>query len=180
MTTVNEQHDLLKAEVVKLFEHLQKIKHEVASIKHPLSEINHFHTVADQLTAIVEATEEATEIIMEATEDIGNSATELGKGADAKGVVEYSGRITDKTNQIFEACSFQDITGQRISKIVKEMNLIEGTLNSLVVILGEEGLKTLPLVDKEIDDGSGDDIAMHGPELDGEGVSQDEIDKMFD
>lgn len=176
----HQQYVILKKEVVHLFEHLQKIKKEVASIKHPHSKMDHFNTVADQLSAIVSATEDATETIMEAAEGVNKITGELREEIKYKGAVDTFDRITDKTNLIFEACSFQDITGQRISKIVKEMNLIEGTLNSLVVILGENGLEALPLEEKVIDNGSGDDIDMHGPDLNGQGVSQDDIDKLFD
>lgn len=177
--SIDDQYVTLKKEVVHLFEHLQKIKEEVASIKHPNSNIDHFGTVADQLTAIAKATEDATETIMESTEGINNVLTELREQIKYAGAAYYFDRIADKIGLIFESCSFQDITGQRITKIIKEMNLIEGTLNSLVVILGERGLAALPLDEKKIDDGSKGDIAMQGPQLSGKGVSQDDIDKLF-
>ncbi|OHC75707.1 MAG: hypothetical protein A3G18_03350 [Rhodospirillales bacterium RIFCSPLOWO2_12_FULL_58_28] len=177
--SVNNQYDILKKEVVHLFEHLQKIKKEVASIKHPNLNIDHFGTVADQLTAIAKATEDATETIMESTEGINDVILELREQIKYAGAAYYFDKMAGKISLIFEACSFQDITGQRIAKIVKEMNLIEGTLNSLVVILGEGGLAALPLDEKKINDGSDGDVVMTGPQLNNEGVSQSDIDKLF-
>ncbi|HEB79322.1 MAG TPA: hypothetical protein ENI79_02460 [Rhodospirillales bacterium] len=176
----SEQYATLKVEVVRLFEHLQKIKKEVAAIKHPRSNIDCFSSVADQLNAIVKATEEATETIMESTEDVMGVVDDLKEEIKYEGASVHFDKITEKTNLVFEACSFQDITGQRISKIVKEMNLIEGALNSLVVIIGEEGLKALPLEGAGIHESEDGDVPMHGPQLEGEGVSQEDIDKLFD
>ena len=68
---------------------------------------------------------------------------------------------------VFEACSFQDITGQRISKVVKSVTDVEDRLNALIEVKP----------DKEKTE---DEKLLHGPALEGEGISQDEIDKLFD
>lgn len=175
-----DQFATLKEQVIKLFVYLQKVKQEIASIKHPRSKVDHFNTVADQLDAIVDATEEATNTIMESTESITDAVADLKGRIDTPEAGESFARIAECASSIFEACSFQDITGQRISKIVNTINLIEGTLNSLVVIIGEKGLAALPL-DEEADDRTEDgEESLHGPALEGEGVTQEEIDKMFD
>ena len=177
----DQQFDALKAEVVRLFDAIQKIKSEIAAIKHPKSDFDHFNTVADQLQAIVGSTEMATNDIMEATEVILSATAEAeadGTSEDARKAALQ--RITDSTNHIFESCSFHDITGQRISKIVKTMNLIEGTLNSLVVLVGEQGLAALPMEVRKVDDTDVEGEPLHGPALGSEGFSQADIDKLFD
>ena len=178
---VDFQLDALKVEVVRLFACIQKIKAELASIKHPLAQVDHFDTVADQLNAIVASTEGATHSIMEATEAILAGVAQAQEHPEAMALKPELFAIGNAANRIFESCAFHDITGQRISKIVRTMHLIEGTLNSLVVIMGEDALAALPTdvvksVEKEDVDGS----PLHGPALGNEGFSQADIDKLFD
>ena len=157
-----DQLNALRAEIAKLYDYLQRIKHEIASIKHPRSEIDHFTKVADQLTAIVAATEEASNIIMESSKTIQETVSEMSemvRYAEAQG---HYDQITNAVNRIFEACAFQDITGQRISKIIKTMNLIEGTIASLIVIVGVNDVIPLPVsADDPLkrDDG----VGLYGP-----------------
>lgn len=176
----DQQLDSLKAEILRLFELIQKIKQEIASIKHPKASTDHFNTVADQLNAIVGTTEMATQDIMEATEAIQNAAAEVRSHPEAAAFAESLGKINDATGRIFESCSFHDLTGQRISRIVRTMNAIEGTLNQLVVIVGEQGLAALPLAEKKVEQEDECGTPLHGPALEGQGFSQEDIDKLFD
>jgi len=173
------QYHILSEKIVELYQYMQRIKSEIAAVKHPNSPVDHFNRVADQLNAIVQATENATNTIMGETESMTVIAGELKDKIRIDEVTERLDRLVDHSNRIFEACTFQDITGQRISKIVKTMNLLEGTLNSLVVIIGEDGIAALPITKFDAADES-DDVPMDGPALDGEGVSQADIDAMFD
>ncbi|MEO5335494.1 MAG: protein phosphatase CheZ [Magnetospirillum sp. WYHS-4] len=176
----DRQLDALKVEVVRLFECIQKIKGELASIKHPMAQVDHFNTVADQLNAIVGSTEMATQSIMEATEAILTGVAQAQEHPESGALKPELFGIANAANRIFESCAFHDITGQRISKIVRTMLLIEGTLNSLVVIMGENALAALPTnVVKTIEREDVDGSPLHGPALGSEGISQDEIDKLF-
>ncbi|MEO5375930.1 MAG: protein phosphatase CheZ [Alphaproteobacteria bacterium] len=174
----NKQVDALRAEIGKLYDYLQKIKLEIASIKHPRSQIDQFGKVADQLATIVAATEDATNTIMEASETINAVVAELDEMVRYPEATAQHQRIIDAINRIFEACSFQDITGQRISKIIKTMNLIEGTVNSLIVIVGSDSVAVpLPMIaaaDEPLKNDNG--IGLYGPSS---GVSQEDIDKLF-
>ena len=171
------QHAALKGEVVKLFQAIQEIKSELAEIKHPGSDADHFETVADQLNEIVHETEKASNTIMQAAEGITDIANKLQTSIKYKGALFMFQDMFGHANTIFEACAFNDITGQRITKITKVVNLIEGTLNSLVAVVGKEGLAALPLAETSpIKD---DDVPMDGPAIGGGGVSQAEIDKLF-
>lgn len=173
------QYDELSRQIVQLYEYMERIKSEIATVKHPNAPVDHFNKVADQLNAIVGATEDATNTIMEATEATSNIAESLKDRIRIGEVTDDLDKIVEHTNKVFEACTFQDITGQRISKIVKTMNLLEGTLSSLVVIIGSDSIAALPVKGEEKPDG--DDVPMDGPALEGEeSVSQADIDAMFD
>lgn len=178
-----QQMEVLAEQIRHLVLYITKIKKELAAIKHPKSSVDHFNTVADQLNTICETTEEATNTIMESAETILTAVDELSANVKYPDAQNSCTAIMDNTNKIFESCSFHDLTGQRISKIVRIMNRLEGTLDSLVEIVGVKGLGEMPIdSDETIEDVIGmkdGDIAMHGPQTMNEAVSQDDIDALF-
>jgi len=177
------QLDILTDQILLLVDYITKIKQELAAIKHPKSSVDHFNTVSEQLNTIVQTTEDATNTIMESAEDILNQVDDLGTKIKYSEADNSFNAIVDSTNKIFESCSFHDLTGQRISKIVRIMTRLENTLDSLVEIVGPKGLEEMPVNDDEtiedvigMKDGS---IAMHGPQVTGQEVSQNDIDALF-
>jgi chemotaxis protein CheZ len=90
--------------------------------------------------------------------------------------------LLDQTNangaDAFEACSVQDITGQRISKVVKSVTYVEDWVNALIEVWGKDEIDKIEFKpDKKKTE---DEKLLHGPALEGEGISQDDIDKLFD
>ena len=79
-----------------------------------------------ELEAVVQATEAAADRILEAAEAIGDWA--------ASGQREPAGieLLTSKVNAIFEACSFQDLTGQRIRRAIDHLQRVETLLEGLM------------------------------------------------
>jgi len=67
--------------------------------------------------AVVGGTEEATQQILEAAEAIDNAASALSKVNTPDQQKLLSEEIQERVVSIFEACNFQDLTGQRISKV---------------------------------------------------------------
>jgi chemotaxis protein CheZ len=77
-----------------------------------------------------------------------------------------------------EACSFQDLTGQRINKIVGSMKFVEERVNVMADLCGREEVQALTdqwELPQQVDDG----VALDGPQRAGVGISQDEIDQLF-
>ncbi|MDG1708029.1 MAG: protein phosphatase CheZ, partial [Emcibacteraceae bacterium] len=127
-----------------------------------------------ELDAIVEATESATDTIMQAAEDIMSCDIEESDG--------YKEHVNTELMKIFEACSFQDITGQRISKVVKTLNHVEDRVSKLIAILGITNKDGTPIDAKPILDpdaeGSDEDL-LNGPALAGEGIDQSDVDSLM-
>jgi chemotaxis protein CheZ len=168
----------LVGEVMTLFASMQTFRRELASIRHPKQEEDRFDTIAEQLDAIVAATEEATNVIMDAIERISDMIIERRSELDGAGLSEWADGIDTEFQKVFEACSFQDITGQRIGKVVEELKFMNDKLASMVDIWGPEALSKEPLLGKADDTPEGE--VLEGPALEGKGVSQDDIDKLFD
>jgi Chemotaxis phosphatase, CheZ len=78
--------------------------------------------------------------------------------------------------EILTACSFQDITGQRTTKVVNTLRYLEQRVNSMLEIWGVDSLKGL-VAPVEIGDTRPDAHLLNGPSL--EGVSQDDVDALL-
>lgn len=139
----------------------------LATRSHDVSD-KHIPTATDELDAVIGATETASAAIMDSCEAIQSFVD----GADEG----LKNNVVGETMKIFEACSFQDITGQRISKVVNTLREIEGTVDKLLGLFGSDESKPLPEME---DMRSEDEKLLNGPQLDGQGVSQDEIDKLL-
>ena len=80
-----------------------------------------------ELEAVVQATEAAANRIMEAAEAIGDW---LREGKNDPASMEA---VNEKVNAIFEACSFQDVTGQRIRRAIQHLQQVETMLTDMPV-----------------------------------------------
>lgn len=167
---------VLKKELVGLFGHLQKIRKELAALNPPGAE-DHFGSMSEQLDAIVRATESATNTIMESVEGVDNLMNDARAATEDPAMRGLFDQVTDKVNMVFEACSFQDITGQRVTKVVNSLKFVEERINSIIFTWGKDELTQVVVEIKEEKDP--DKKLLHGPQLPGQGVSQAEVDKML-
>ncbi len=78
-----------------------------------------------ELEAVVQVTEQAANTIMEAAEAIGDW---VAAGRDAA----MAPAIVERVNAIFEACAFQDLTGQRIRRAIQHLQQVEGALKTML------------------------------------------------
>lgn len=79
-----------------------------------------------ELEAVVQTTEAAADRILEAAEAIG------GWAADGQRDPASLDLLTSKVNAIFEACSFHDLTGQRVHRAIDQLRRIETLLEALM------------------------------------------------
>ncbi len=125
----------------------------------------HLPAAMNQIGVIVETTENAANQIMAAVDDM----LEAGEAMDS---AAYRALVERQCLVILEACAFQDLTGQRIAKIVETLLTLEDRLAGLVAALGEGGEHEAPAPDDA-------PILLNGPAMPGEGVDQDDIDRLF-
>ena len=106
----------------KVQEQLQAMRAELAQVVNN-DPSSHELNSGVELEAVIRITEAAANKIMEAAESI---VQRLDQQPDANG--ETSGAIRQQLNAIFEACSFQDLTGQRVRRAIDRLARIEGRL----------------------------------------------------
>lgn len=176
-----EQCDKLKIELDLIHDAIARTKKEIAVLHGKSFNGAEMAKVTGELGAVVGGTEEATQQILEAAEAIDNAATALAKNTSPDQQKLLSEEIQERVVAIFEACNFQDLTGQRISKVMATMKFIEQHIMEMMEIWGGvDAIKAHapPIVDTR----EGDDKLLNGPKLDGDvgHASQDDIDALFD
>ena len=180
MDALQSQHEKLRSEILNLFKYIQKMRSEIAQINMRLDERTHFQSASEHLDEIVASTERATDGILEQLEEIDNVAGEIRECGDADRIAELCDQINQKTMAAIESCTFQDITGQRVGRIVKSLQFVEERVDAMVELWGRNDIEEiLEQLGEEIELPAGDEALLNGPQLPGESISQDEIDKLF-
>ena len=167
-----------KKELDQIYEAIAKTKTEIASLNGAGMNLGN-SSPQDELDAVVLGTESATNQILSAVEQVEADATVL---ADTlvgdEGLLATN--IQEKVLSIYEACNFQDITGQRITKVVEALRFVSERTDRMIDIWG--GMDSFDGVDAEpLDTREGDDRLKNGPSLetDDDAASQDDIDALF-
>jgi chemotaxis protein CheZ len=176
-----EQCEKLKVELDLIYDAINRTKREIAVLHGKSFNGEEMAKVNGELGAVVGGTEEATQQILEAAEAIDNASSALSKVTSPDQQKILSEEIQERVVSIFEACNFQDLTGQRISKVMTTMKFIENHITVMMDIWGGvDAIKAhAPPI---VDDREGDAKLLNGPKLDGdEGhASQNDIDALFD
>lgn len=164
-----DNEEKLRQGIKEIAGQINKVKIEIAN-PHPDRLSGEILPDANlELDAVVKHTEEATNTILDSAEKIMTMAGEI-EG-------EKSQKIIDEVTKIFEASNFQDITGQRINKVVTALMEIDTSVAALMVAIADKvELEAKPSTEKEKTE---DEKLMSGPQLDSERPSQDDIDKLF-
>jgi chemotaxis protein CheZ len=176
-----EQCEKLKVELDLIHDAINRTKREIATLHGKSFDGGEMAKVNGELGAVVGGTEQATQQILEAVEAIDQAATALSKNISPDQQKLLSEEIQERVVAIFEACNFQDLTGQRISKVMQTMKFIEKHIIEMMEIWGGvDAIKAHapPIVDTR----EGDARLLNGPKLDGDDghASQNDIDALFD
>jgi chemotaxis protein CheZ len=176
-----EQCEKLKVELDLIHDAIDRTKREIAVLHGKSFNGDEMAKVNGELGAVVGGTEQATQQILEAAEAIDQASSALAKVNSPDQQKLLSEEIQERVISIFEACNFQDLTGQRISKVMSTMKFIEHHINAMMDIWGGvDAIKSH--VPPHVDTREGDDKLLNGPKLDGDvgHASQDDIDALFD
>lgn len=167
----------LRGQLSELKASIDKTKSEIAALHKPGESEDKFTTAAMELDAIVQATEVATNNILGAGEDIYDFVRLIKERITDIKSHDHLDSISNLVIGIFENCNFQDVTGQRIGKVVNTINYLEERILTMIDIWGEEEFEGIELAE---DARSEDEKLLEGPQLAGQGISQNDIDSLFD
>ena len=168
------KESVLLAELEGLGRTIARAKAEIAALKVEDIRDAHIPSATDELDAIVDHTAHATNEILDCCETLEQLEAEL----SGEAAVKLQGAVS----RIYEACSFQDITGQRIGKVVTALKAIEGRISTIVSAAsgmpGPEAAAAPVAQPRDEKRTEGEKLA-NGPQLPGAGVSQSEIDRLL-
>jgi chemotaxis regulatin CheY-phosphate phosphatase CheZ len=155
-------------EFQELSDHITAMRTEIARAQPNEISADRIPRAGKELDEVVRATEDATNAIMEAAEEI--------MSADPSDLAAYQGSVNESCMKIFEACSFQDITGQRVTKVITTLAFIEDRLGAILTAWNPS--------DEELGEAAseartGDAALLNGPALAGEGIDQDDVDALL-
>ena len=153
----------LLAEIEELGQTIANAKSEIAALKVDDITDAHIPSATDELDAIVAHTAAATDSILEVCETLDRVAGEL--SGDTAAVLQ------EGTTRIYEACGFQDITGQRITKVVATLKTIEAKVASILSAFADRHCVAAPPV-MEVS-------LLNGPQLPAAAMDQGDIDKLL-
>ncbi|MEH3146012.1 MAG: chemotaxis protein [Methylobacterium frigidaeris] len=171
----------LRHELDVMKDAIGRTKRDIAMLHRQDNDGKGVRRAADELDAVVEATERAATSILAAVEDIETHASVLkatAKGNDTSSIEA----ILERTVTLYEACNFQDLTGQRISKIVSVLKFVEDHIDRMIEAWG--GLDAFRDLIGDLAPSNPDDESslLNGPKLaeDSGHVDQSDIDSLFD
>jgi chemotaxis protein CheZ len=128
---------------------------------------------ADELNAAISGMEGATDKILKAAEIADEAARNLRATLREDYNRGLAQDIQDQVVQIYEACNFQDLAGQRITKAIGTLQMVEARLARVSEIWG--GVEDMARRARSAS------TMLNGPKLDGDigHAEQSEIDRLF-
>lgn len=177
----NDEH--ARMGILEMAKAIAKTRSEIAAMRTD-GDYDHLSVASEEMDAIVHSTENATNDILQAAEKIQEVAWHLReKGASEASCEEIDNSATD----IYMACSFQDLTGQRTTKVIRVLQYLEARINSMIEIWGladdEELLATTGKAKSNASPTSLDERPdahlLNGPQATNLALGQDNIDALL-
>ncbi len=168
------QETSLLHEVEELGRTIARARSEIAALQVDDISASHIPSATDELDAIVAHTATATNSILEVCETLDG----LAGRQDAEGAAA----LQDATTRIYEACSFQDITGQRITKVVATLKAIDHKVANIVAAFAPVDGTAAPaaaVAPAVAVAAVGEHPPALGPQLPGNAMDQTDIDKLL-
>jgi hypothetical protein len=174
--------DRIRLDIGEMKDAIERTKLEIAQIKSDgRSPLSRFDRASSELDAIVEQTEGATSEILGSAEKIQELAWTMREAGVDNALCDD---IENLTTNIYMACSFQDLTGQRTQKVVQVLRYLENRINAMIEIWGMDDAEvhstsTDRRVAVNAHDHRPDAHLLNGPALAGEGIEQTIVDDLL-
>ncbi|HEY4041699.1 MAG TPA: protein phosphatase CheZ [Rhodopila sp.] len=170
LTTISDELTVKEATLLREVEELGRTiataKSEIAALRIDDITDHDIPFATDELDAIVQHTAHATHAILESCEMLDDVSTSV--------TGEPAAKLQAAVTQIYEACSFQDITGQRITKVVTTLKAIEQKVAHIIATFGPatQAQRRAVTAPTQAD-------LLNGPQLPAHAMDQSDIDKLL-
>ena len=159
-------------ELKAIADYISFLRSEIGELQANDMRAKRIPAAGEELNAVVSATEAAGNAIMASAEAV--------MASTAKTLGEYTVFVEEQMLSIFEACSFQDLTGQRITKVVQTLEQIETRVARFAVATNANDKDGFANEEEAARAERAESLLLHGPALEGEGIVQNEVDALLD
>ncbi len=166
---LSQSEALMLKEIEDLAETLAAARAEIAAMGADDITASHIPSATDELDAIVDHTAAATDSILECCEQMEEVMQRI--------PAEDSQKLQDCVTRIYEACSFQDITGQRITKVVSVLHAIEHKVAHMIEVFAPQSM-VAALSRSKVGDKQATEL-LNGPQLPVNAMHQSDIDALL-
>ncbi len=158
-------------ELREIATYIMTMKEEISALQANDLKSKRIPAAGRELDLIVQSTAEATNTIMECAEAI--------MAADASDPVAYKAFVDDKMIAIFESCSFQDITGQRVAKVVETLRQIENRVTRFATAINAKDASGFADEAERKRAERAEALILHGPQDRKSAMNQSNIDELL-
>ena len=172
ITREHEPADVMqmRLNIVDMTQKIEQIKTEIANTDQSSPDISDAQVA---LNVVLDETEKATSTILSSAEQIQGIEWEI---RERGGLDVECDKIDELVTEIYMACSFQDLTGQRLRKVVQLTEMLDTRLHAMVTLWDASDLDRYREEPKEPE---GDDALINGPAMPGSAQGQDMIDSVM-
>jgi chemotaxis regulatin CheY-phosphate phosphatase CheZ len=169
-----EPVDRIRFDLVEMSRAIARTKTEIAAMKPDADHHGKFGEASEELDSVVQQTEAATSDILACAERIQEMAWTLREqGLDAAACDLLDANATE----VYTACSFQDLTGQRTRKVIGVLRYLEGRINAMIDIWGLDGAMSAEAAEtRAVETGK---ALLNGPAKPGQGLDQADVDMVM-
>jgi chemotaxis protein CheZ len=159
-------------ELASVADYIRHIKSEIGVLRANELCRDRLPLAHEELGSVVKATASATHTIMSAAEEI--------LGTEDESPETYRSTVELKLLEIFEACSFQDITGQRITRVLEALEQVEKRLGRFASAVNIRDRAEAVDPEEALRQARREVLLLNGPQDEDKAIAQDDIDKLFD
>jgi chemotaxis protein CheZ len=164
--------DRIRFDLAEMAGAITRTRAEIAAIKPETEHQGRFGKASEELDTVVQTTEAATSDILACAERIQELAWTMREQGLAP---ELCDLIDARATEIYTACSFQDLTGQRTRKVIGVLRYLEGRINAMIEIWGLGGAAAATAQSEHL----AEVTLLHGPAAPGEGLDQADVDMVM-
>jgi len=169
-----EPVDRIRFDLVEMSKAIARTKIEIAAMKPDADHRGKFGEAGEELDSVVQQTEAATSDILACAERIQEMAWTLREqGVDG----QVCDLLDANATEVYTACSFQDLTGQRTRKVIGVLRYLEGRINAMIDIWGLDGAMSAQAAETRAV--AGDNVLLSGPAQPGQGLDQSDVDMVM-
>jgi chemotaxis regulatin CheY-phosphate phosphatase CheZ len=169
-----EPVERIRYDLVEMAKAISRTKTEIAAMKPDADNHGKFGEASEELDSVVQQTEAATSDILACAERIQEMAWTLREqGLEA----EVCDLLDAKATEVYTACSFQDLTGQRTRKVIGVLRYLEGRINAMIDIWGLDGALAAEAAETRAVES--EKALLNGPAKPGQGLDQADVDMVM-